>query len=201
MPSELKPCPRCQAPWHWIYHQVKGHCVTCDDCGYRGPYSRSKEQAIAAWNSRPEPATQKGVWSKNVSLASSAYPPVTQADDVALVPRDVAESWRAKAENYQSEIQSALSDISDMMNTIVDNWPVPRKLSTAVALVNKTLASMVSFDELARREAAAHAAGEAKGRADERADVVALIGRNLMSPQRYLDATERGDHEGTKGNA
>ena len=47
---------------------------------------------------------------------------------------------------------------------------------------------------LHRREAAAHAAGQAW----ERASVTALIERNLMSPQRYLDAIERDQHKEPK---
>lgn len=205
-------CPRCCGNGQ-TFGPNSGEDIICPDCKGTGRTPSAtqadprygKAHTDGSRSGGQMPATQAGKGLREpvrefrntvpelVNSTFSAHP-ATQADD-ALVPRDVAESWKAKAENYQKERTEALEDIADFMGTIVDNWPVPRKLSTAIALVKKTLASMVSFDELARREAAAHAAR----RAAERAEVVAWLRQCewFQSAIRFTAAQciERGQHK------
>jgi hypothetical protein len=66
--------------------------------------------------------------------------PATEADaQELLVPRDVAESWRARAENLAEERANVLDDIAMMMSKHVKNWPEPKRVKTAIALIDKTL--------------------------------------------------------------
>ena len=91
----------------------------------------SYERVVSAWQKLTDTIER----SKLPTWDHYAEEPVTSD----MVPRDVAESWKAKAENYQQERAELLADISDMMANHVDNWPSPKKLKTAIALIDKTL--------------------------------------------------------------
>ena len=56
-----------------------------------------------------------------------------------FVARDVAESWRARADNLKADRYNLLNDIAVMMSKHVDNWPEPKQVKTALALISKTL--------------------------------------------------------------
>ena len=90
----------------------------------------SYERVVGAW----QKLTGEIERSKLPTWDHYAEEPVTSD----MVPRDVAESWKAKAENYQIERAELLADISDMMANHVENWPSPKRLKTAVALIDKT---------------------------------------------------------------
>ena len=90
----------------------------------------SYEKVVLAW----QKLTGEIERSKLPTWDHYAEEPVTSD----MVPRDVAESWKAKAENYQIERAELLADISDMMANHVENWPSPKRLKTAVALIDKT---------------------------------------------------------------
>jgi hypothetical protein len=45
----------------------------------------------------------------------------------------------AEIEEYQDRENAVLGDISDMMSEFVENWPAPKKVSTAIKLIAKTL--------------------------------------------------------------
>jgi hypothetical protein len=86
-------------------------------------------------------------WGKLTSAIARATPLPTwdhyaeEPVDSDMVPRDVAESWKAKAENYAVERANFLADFADMMANHVENWPTPKRLKTVVALIDKTLSA------------------------------------------------------------
>ena len=84
----------------------------------------SYERVVSAWQKLTDTIER----SKLPTWDHYAEEPVTSD----MVPRDVAESWKAKAENYQQERAELLADISDMMANHVDNWPSPKKLKTPI---------------------------------------------------------------------
>ena len=56
MSQELKPCPFCGQQQAKVKHSSRwGWFVSCQ-CAAVGPSSESREAAIDAWNTRPEPA-------------------------------------------------------------------------------------------------------------------------------------------------
>jgi hypothetical protein len=91
----------------------------------------SYERVVLAWQKLTEAIERN----KLPAWDHYAEEPVTSD----TVPRDVAESWKAKAENYAVERDNFLTDLADMMNNHVDNWPSFKKLKTAIALIDKTL--------------------------------------------------------------
>ena len=60
-------------------------------------------------------------------------------DEEPMVPRDVAESWKARADNLKEDRENLLSDLAIMMSKHVENWPEPKRFSTAIALLDKIL--------------------------------------------------------------
>ena len=51
--EELKPCPFCGGEkWSFINHAMTQEQIICKKCGARGPISKDRIKAIAAWNNR-----------------------------------------------------------------------------------------------------------------------------------------------------
>jgi hypothetical protein len=53
--------------------------------------------------------------------------------------RDMMLDAKATIERLSAETAELLNDIAVMMSEFVDNWPQPKKVSTALALIAKTL--------------------------------------------------------------
>jgi Lar family restriction alleviation protein len=58
-----KPCPFCggRARLHLIGHfgMAEAHCIKDWCAGYDGPIRPSKQEAVEAWNKRPEPPPRR----------------------------------------------------------------------------------------------------------------------------------------------
>jgi len=119
MPSELKPCSKCG----WEHHPTfkcwgditDALGTRCTLCGTAAPSSLWRECDRPECPHRPEPATpatQKGAWSKNVSLASSAYPPATQADDAA---------WAAAVDRPEQSTSRLSKKLGEGLNAVADD--------------------------------------------------------------------------------
>lgn len=117
MPSELKPCSKCG----WEHHPTfkcwgditDALGTRCTLCGTAAPSSLWRECDRPECPHRPEPATpatQKGAWSKNVSLASSAYPPATQADDVTGLVERLQHCSQNTKDEYLHELTGRAAD-------------------------------------------------------------------------------------------
>ena len=152
--------------------------------------------------------TPESAWVRNI-----ARTPETQPDDamVEIVARAICREdwsnttfadWRfdedgSLREIYLCQARAAIAaarpaieaqhllSVAEMMATVVENWPNPKKLETAIALIGKTLDAMVSVETCKAREAQA--------RAEERAVVLAMLPEAIMSQVFGLAQPDRGD--------
>jgi cell division protein FtsB len=58
---------------------------------------------------------------------------------IAPKAADLIQQQQATIERLSAEKAELLNDIAVMMSEFVDNWPQPKKVSTALALIAKTL--------------------------------------------------------------
>lgn len=112
---ELKPCRFCESSERLEVVKASGHnvnyerwCGHCNDCGARGPRECSREEAIAAWNRRAQPAANEwqdiatapkdGTW----FLAWGPRFHTGENEDLARICR-----WSPITENWKSVSGSA----------------------------------------------------------------------------------------------
>lgn len=70
------------------------------------------------------------------------------AEDVARVFARHREATNARLIRERDEVREAtLNDIAVMMSEFVDNWPNPKKVSTALALIAKTMRIALDKEE------------------------------------------------------
>lgn len=126
-------------------------------------------------------------------------PPAKPVDDEEpMVPRDVAESWKARADNLKEDRENLLSDLAIMMSKHVENWPEPKRFSTAIALLDKILSEALgkSLPEPAKPDRYLQVWKEAKdayiypNRTEHESDQVAaaVLRKHFAPPREVVEA-------------
>lgn len=70
----------------------------------------------------------------------------------------------------QLAVDEVLAEIAGMMSAHVDNWPSPKKLSTAISLIDKTLAAALAVVPVCRLCGAPSPAGDPCARCEQAGD-------------------------------
>ena len=132
--TKLEPCPTCGLP------KENAESVWCSDAFHAPPTSQSDEALL-------EELRRLACCQGQCNLPQIRC----LRDDFDRTAREAATEAKV------------IDAIAAMMAKVVDNWPAPKKLSTAIKLIDKTLDEMVSKETAEAREAAAYAKGQREG--------------------------------------
>jgi len=176
-PTELLACPFCGAQPHRgqgkVQHdQLHGepfqrYLIWCPHRCARID-GMNEFQAVAAWNTRAPTAPASDGVELRERVAKALY--LHEGHNAAdweinqsyaggwkrHVSRDRFEFWLLRADAAIAAMpshtaQADLDAIAEMMNKYLENWPQPKKLKTAIALIDQTLS--VSREEVVTLEA------------------------------------------------
>jgi hypothetical protein len=85
---------------------------------------------------------------RNWHDVETAYNQLRDKIDAMLMAERRARTILARYNSRRDEQgEGALKEIADMMGKHVTNWPNPKRLSTAIKLIDKTLAAAMAKDE------------------------------------------------------
>jgi hypothetical protein len=151
--TKLLPCPFCGGP-AMLKEDISYKTgkptglwwVQCDPCDTfpDACWHKPKDEAVAAWNTRT-PAPTSGVTEAMIEagIAACLASPWFDFDideaglrQSGLVPAIYLAMSAARPAVDEGVV---LNDIAVMMSEFVDNWPNPKRLKTALALIAKTL--------------------------------------------------------------